>query len=221
MPAEHVSPVVHSEWSEHEPPFGIGLHDEGVPVHVKHGSTRQDLSHPSPSIVLPSSHSQRVANVRNFELDPCMLKRPSKWPSPVTNLAFSEQFEPPQISVRSSVDPTNVPANVAGMPPFSGIELRVNETAPPTSETSTSSAATAEYSMCHMPVRSAAVDVDATKLTASTTAAAPRENPEPKLSKINSSRLRSQVLSREHTTIRVWITRSRSAAATVPGAPQG
>src|SRR5262249_36179936 len=58
-PAVHVSPVVHALRSLHGPPSGDGVQTDGSPVQVKHGSTSQRASQPSPLTVLPSKHSHR------------------------------------------------------------------------------------------------------------------------------------------------------------------
>src|SRR5207249_12088353 len=60
-PAVHVSPVVQSLPSSHALPSPAGEQIDGSPAQVQHASTWQVASQPSPFVVLPSSHVQRVA----------------------------------------------------------------------------------------------------------------------------------------------------------------
>src|SRR5262245_36558648 len=60
-PAVQVSPVVQKVPSSQALPSAAGVHTDGSPVHVQQGSTRHSASQPSPAVVLPSSHVQRVA----------------------------------------------------------------------------------------------------------------------------------------------------------------
>src|SRR6266403_1240970 len=59
-PTLHVSPVVHTLPSSHEAPGSDGMHTDGFPEQVKHGSTWHSALQPSPSRPLPSKQVQRV-----------------------------------------------------------------------------------------------------------------------------------------------------------------